>query len=368
MLETFRRSVTKFVVFAMLSLLILSFAIWGIGPVFQGGAASSIATVGEQEVTAQQFTSALQNRRAAISRQINRPITPEQARALGLDASVLAELINGLAATEHARSLGVRASDLTIAQEIRADPAFQGPDKKFDRNVFEERIRAAGFTEQHYFDERRASEIRNQVTSTLLGDTTVPDEFVAVQHLYRDETRIASYVALDPAKLDKIKTPDEATLKSFYEQRKQQFSTPERRKIGILLLTPEALDKRAEVTDEAVKKQWEANRTSWDQPERRRIQQIIFKSRSEAEAQIKAMKEGKSFLMAALETNGAGGRLDQGMIARREISDPDYAEAAFSLPLNTVSDPINVRGNWVVLRVAEIEAAHKRTFDEVKDE
>ncbi|MEZ5853666.1 MAG: SurA N-terminal domain-containing protein [Hyphomicrobiaceae bacterium] len=367
MLETLRRGAAKFVVFALLSILILSFAIWGIGDIIRRGTQGPIATVGDREISAQEFTTALQNRRAALQRQINRPITPEQSRALGIDASVLAELINGEAAASYAKSLGVRLSDRTIAEEIRQDPAFQGPGKTFNRAVFDERIRQAGFSEQRYFEERRASELRAQVTESLLGGISAPEEFVTIAHRYREETRTVSFIKLDPAKLAKIADPDEAALKTFYEEQKGQFVVPERRKIAVLILTPEALAERSKVTDEEVKAYWESTRSSWDLPELRRIQQIAFKTKTEAEGEVKALRDGKSFLMAALEANGAGGRLDQGLVARREISDPNYAEAAFTLPLNKVSDPIEVRGGWMVLRVTEIEPAHTRTYDEVKD-
>ncbi len=367
MLEKLRRSVTKVVVFALLSVLILSFAIWGIGDIIRQGTQGAIATVGEHEISVQDFTTALQNRRAALQRQINRPITPEQSRALGIDASVLAELINGEAAASHAKALGVRLSDATIADEIRQDPAFQGPGKTFNRNVFDERIRQAGFSEARYFTERRDSELRAQVTESLLRGIKAPDAFINIAHRYREEIRTVAFIKLDGSKLDKIVDPDDAALKAFYEEQKGQFTVPERRKIAVLILTPEVLGERSQVADADVKANWEATRSTWDLPERRRIQQIAFKTKGEAEGEVKALRDGKSFLMAALEANGAGGRLDQGLIARREISDANYAETAFSLPLNKISDPVDVRGGWIVMRVSEIEPARERTFDEVKE-
>lgn len=368
MLEKLRRGATKVLVFALFGVLILSFAIWGIGDMVTSSRQGPVAEVGKTSISVEEFTSALQQRRQLLSRQFGQPITPEQSRAFGIDAAVLGELVNSAAITNFATGLGMRLSDQTVADLIRADPAFQGAGNTFNRAVFDERIRQAGFSEQGYFTERRKSEIREQLSEALLAGVVAPDTLAGVLFRFREETRSVHFLSLDPSKLPSIGDPDEKTLASFYETQKSAFTVPERRKVAVLLLTPDTLKERSKVTDEEVRSAWERARDSWNIPERRRIQQIAYPSKEEAEGEKKAIDGGKSFLIAALEANGAQGRLDQGLIARREISDESFAKPAFELPLNAVSDPIQVRGGWLLLRVSEIEPGQTRTFDEVKED
>jgi len=368
MLEKLRRGATKILVFVLFGVLILSFAIWGIGDVIRSSNQGPVAEVGSTPISVQEFTSALQLRRQLLSRQFGQPISAEQSRAFGIDAAVLGELVNNAAISNFASHLGMRLSDQAIADMIRADPAFQGAGNTFSRQVFDERIRQAGFTEQSYFAERRSGEIRAQLSEALVAGISAPDTLADILYRFREEQRSVRYITLSAAKLPDPGEADEAALKSLYETQKSAFTEPERRKIGVLLLTPEALKARSQVTDDEVRKAWEDARESWNIPERRRIQQIEYKTKEEAEGEKKAIEAGKSFLIAALEANGAQGRLDQGLIARREISDANFAKAAFELSLNAVSDPIQVRGGWMLLRVSEIEPGKVRTFDEIKDE
>jgi peptidyl-prolyl cis-trans isomerase D len=368
MLEKLRRGAAKVVVFALFGVLVLSFAIWGIGDVVRTARQGPVAEVGDTPISAQEFTSALQQRRQLLSRQFGQPISPEQSRAFGIDAAVLGELVNGIAISNFASSLGMQLSDQAVAEIIRADPAFHGAGNTFSRAVFDERMRQAGFTEQSYFVERRKNEIRDQLTTALVGGLSTPDTLADILFRFRGETRTVRYITLNPDKVPDPGTPDEKALKSIYETQKSTFTVPERRKVAVLLLTSEALQERAKVTDEEVRKAWEDAKDSWNIPERRRIQQISYPTKEEAEGEKKAIDGGKGFLVAALEANGAHGRLDQGLIARREISDPSYAKAAFELPLNKVSDPIPIRGGWLLLRVSEIDPGKTRTFDEVKDD
>lgn len=366
MLEMLRRGAAKILVFALFSILILSFAIWGIGDVIRSGGQGPIAEVGETSISPQEFTTALQHRHQLLTRQLGQPLTPEQSRAYGIDSAVLGELVNGAVISNHARSLGLRLSDQAIADMIRTDPAFQGADKAFNRAVFDERMRQAGFSEQRYFAERRQNEVREQLTEALVVGLQAPDTLIGIVHRFREETRTLSYVRINPDKAVKPAEPDEKALRTLYDEQKRTFTTPERRKIAVLLVTPEQLRDRAKVTDEDVKATWEQSRAAWDIPERRRVQQIQFKTKAEAEGEAKAIDGGKSFLMAALEAN-ARAPLDLGLVARRELPE-NLAKAAFELPVNKLSEPLQIRGGFTILRVTEIEAARKRTFEEVKDE
>ncbi len=368
MLEKLRRGATKILVFALFGLLILSFAVWGIGDVIRSANQGPIAEVGDTTISPQEFTSALQQRRQMLTRQFGQPLTAEQSRAFGIDSAVLSELVNGAAITNHSKSLGLRLSDETVAELIRSDPAFAGPDGKFSRPVFDERMRQAGFTEQRYFTERRNNELREQLTEAIAGSVPAPDTLIDIVHRFREEVRSVKLVRLDPDKAKPVVEPDEKALREFYERQQRSFVLPERRKVAVLIVSPDALKERAKVTDADVRSTWEQSRAAWDIPERRRIQQILYKTKVEAEGEKKAIEGGKGFLLAALEANGAQGRLDQGLIARREISDANFAKAAFELPVDKLSEPVQVRGGWLLVRVSEIEPARTRAFEEVKDE
>jgi peptidyl-prolyl cis-trans isomerase D len=367
MLEMLRRGAAKVLVFALFSILIISFAIWGIGDVIRTGGQGPIAEVGPTSISPQEFTAALQHRRQLLTRQLGQPLTPEQSRAFGIDAAVLSELVNGAAISNHAKSLGLRLSDQTIADLIRSDPVFQGPDRTFSRAVFDERIRQVGYTEQRYFAERRSNEVREQLTEALVAGIHASDSLIGIVHRYREETRAIAFARLDPEKVAKPGDPDEKALRALYDEQKRVFTLPERRKIAVLLVTPDQLRDRAKVSDEEVRASWEQSRPAWDIPERRRIQQIFYKTKAEAEGEAKAIAEGKSFLMAALEADPRA-PLDRGLVARREIADANFAKAAFELPVDKLSEPVQVRGGFLLLRVTAIEPARTRTFEEVKPE
>ena len=55
MLDTLRKSVGSWVVKALIALLVVSFAVWGIGDVFTGYRGASLARVGDTEISNQGY-------------------------------------------------------------------------------------------------------------------------------------------------------------------------------------------------------------------------------------------------------------------------------------------------------------------------
>lgn len=106
--------------------LIISFAIWGIGDIFRGFGANSVAKIGGTEISIEQFRQYYTDQLQRISRQAGRPITPDQARAIGLDRQLIGQLVAETTLDEQAKKLRLGLSNEDIAQRIVTDQNFQG--------------------------------------------------------------------------------------------------------------------------------------------------------------------------------------------------------------------------------------------------
>src|SRR5690349_14671960 len=94
--------VGKSIMFAVVGFLVISFAIWGIGDIFRGFGLSTVARIGNTEITIDQFRQIYNDRLQQLSRQVGRPITPDQAAALGFDRQIISQLVSETALDERA--------------------------------------------------------------------------------------------------------------------------------------------------------------------------------------------------------------------------------------------------------------------------
>src|SRR5437868_3759543 len=145
----------KAVMAAVVGFLVISFAIWGIGDIFRGFGRSTVAKIGRTELTVEQFRTLYNDRLQQFSRQLGRPITTDQARSTGLDRVVIGQIFSEMLLDERARTLGLTLSDAEVAKLITNDPAFRGPNGEFNRFLFEQIIRNAGYTEARFVAEQR---------------------------------------------------------------------------------------------------------------------------------------------------------------------------------------------------------------------
>src|SRR5205823_14883325 len=83
----------RIVMGVVLGLIAISFAIWGIGDIFRGFGRSTVAKVGSTEITIDQFRQIYNDRLQQLSRQVGRPITPDQARLPNYDQQLAGQLV-----------------------------------------------------------------------------------------------------------------------------------------------------------------------------------------------------------------------------------------------------------------------------------
>src|SRR5262245_61469712 len=116
----------KTIMIAVVGFLVISFAIWGIGDIFRGFGRSTVAKIGGTEITIENFRTLYNDRLQQYSRQFGRPISADQAKAMGLDRVVIGQLVAEIVLDERARSLGLGLSDADVSKQIMSDPAFLG--------------------------------------------------------------------------------------------------------------------------------------------------------------------------------------------------------------------------------------------------
>ena len=156
----------------VLGLIAVSFAIWGIGDIFRGFGQSTVAKIGSTEITVDQFRQLYNDRLQQLGRQLGRPITPDQARALRLDQQLAGQLVAEAALDERARQLRLNSPTPRSRARSRTDPTFRGPTGQFDRARFEQMIRQAGYTEPRFAAEQKRLTLRRELADTVDGELT----------------------------------------------------------------------------------------------------------------------------------------------------------------------------------------------------
>ena len=201
MLQNFFSNLKSLTIKLFLGLIALSFAVWGVGDIFQGGSDPTVATIGATDIKASQVAQSYNRELEQLRRLTNGQIDAEQARALGIVENTLQQLISKGAIDQQSREFRMSASDEVVAEEIRGSPNFQNEFGQFDKAIFQYSIAQSGMTEESFIEAVRNDIVRNQLVGSLLIGVKPPTALSEILYQHTKEERLASFVIIDKARV-----------------------------------------------------------------------------------------------------------------------------------------------------------------------
>jgi peptidyl-prolyl cis-trans isomerase D len=351
----------------LMGLLSLSFVVWGIGDVFTGDMDTTAIKVGNTAISADAFSADYRRFVRRASQSSKTDITPDEARKQGLPQIAEQQLISRTVLVNMARKMGAVASPQAAATEIRGIKAFEGANGTFDHNVFLRAMDAAGYTEDSFIGEVRADLTVQMLQKVVTDGFAAPNAYTLTLLAYLGEQRAADYIVVTPAMVGAIPTPSDAVLAAYVKAHAAQFSTPEYRDVNYAEISPQDVMGQIAVSEAQIKQQYEAQKASYVIPEKRTLQQLEFPTQSAAIAAHKKLAGGMSFEALAAGEHKTPAQIALGTLAATDILDATRAKAAFSLPLDGVSQPLKGVSSWVLLHVTKIIPGQTKTLADVHD-
>ncbi|MEL6963842.1 MAG: SurA N-terminal domain-containing protein [Pseudomonadota bacterium] len=366
MLTALRKQAKSWVVKALLLILVLSFAIWGIGDIFYGNPAEEeVASIGSSQITTGELNDAFNRSVNNLQRQFGGQFSREQAIGLGILQQTLQEQISQRLLALEAEEMGIWIDDDTLRELITENPNFQTAGR-FDRLRFNQLLRTTGLSEQGYLEALRADLARNALTSGITAGVTVPGAQVDAIYSYRNEERRGRYIKISDADIQDFDEPGDAALDTIYNDNEAQFTAPEYRAVTFVTIEPEDLLDEVEIADENLQIAYDERAGQYITPERRAVQQLLAPDNEAAEAANALVEEGKDFAAIADELDGVsftnlGDVTEAGMPA-------GIGADAFKVNEGEVTDPVQSPFGFHLFKVTSITPEDVTPLDDVKDD
>ena len=366
MLEMFRNAGKSWVAKILLMLLAGSFGVWGIQDIFGGFNATALATVGNQEISSQQYSDSYRQAMQRLAQQTGQNLTAEDARSMGIDRSILSNLIQSAAIDAQAAKLNLSISSKLIAEETTGNPAFQS-NGKFDPLLFARLLQQNGLNEEMYVASESRNRARSAITDAVDRGFTPPKTLVEALYRYRNEQRDAKYFTIKAGETD-VAAPDDEELKKQYEATPAAYTAPEFRSIAVMKVEPADMAPKIAVAPEALSAGYEKYKRDYYSPEKRTILQISFPTIDEAKKARDRISAGEDFLAIARERGASDADITFADRSKAEFLDKAVADAAFSLKQDEVSEVISGSLVTALLKATKITPEKQPSLDEVKAE
>jgi peptidyl-prolyl cis-trans isomerase D len=361
------KSLSRLFVWIILGLLFVALAGFGIGSF--GGGASRVGTVGDAEITAQDYARALQNEIRAQIAQTGQPVNLSDLRAQGLDEAVLQALVARAALANEAAAMGLSVGDAEVARAIQGIEAFQGVDGSFDRESYEFVLGQEGLGPREFEEDVREDTARALLQSAVVGGIRPPAAYAEAIAAFQGETRDLSVLTLSEADLaDPVPAPTPEDLAAYYDENPDRFERPEARRITYAWVTPTAMMDGVEVDENTLRRLYEDRIDLYRQPERRLLERLAFGSEADAQAAFDAIAAGETdFDTLVAERDLTLDDVDLGEVDRGDLP-AGAAEVIFADTEAEILGPLPSSLGPALYRVNAVLEATETPFEEARDD
>jgi len=378
MLMHIRNWATGWIAGAIMGLVIITFAVWGINFSDQG-AEPVVASVNGEDIKLRQFQQAYNNFREQMQKYTGKSLAPAEEELLKrqtLDKLIQDEVINQAAVDN-----GLQISDATIRQTVRDIDVFSG-ENGFDRINYERGVMQLGMTPAMFEHQLRLELMANQLQGAVTNSAFVSEKEAVWLTRISKQTRDLSYVILPADELkDSIEINDDA-IEEYYARTSEGLSEPEQVKIAYLDLSVEKLAEKIVATEEDLRSYYDNNKDKYDVKEQRKVNVIDIKLSPEAEDEDVELANSKAEKMRALIDSGisfteVAEEHDDGLkpdmlvsehgFLARGVLPKEVDELVFTMDQGELSIVERTDRGLHIFRVEDIKGGVKNTFENTQE-
>lgn len=381
MLERIREGSQGIIAKSILGLVILTFALAGVGSYLSTPAETNVAEINGEKISRQDFEQAFQNERARMQQQFGEmyaALAADPAYMSNFRSEVLERLIDERLQQQYADSLGLRVSDEQVRSAIRAMTEFQ-IDGQFNNDRYLALLRQAGYQPDQFRELIREQMSRNQLVMGLLGSEFATAKEMQLLLKLQQQTRDISFLRFNAADYaDQVSITDQM-LQDYYTLNLAQFETEQKVAVEYVEISAQTLAADEQVTADEIAAYYDANKARYTREERRQVAHIMLESEednadvaAQAEQLLKQLNNGADFAELA-KANSAdtfsaenGGVLD--WLAPGDM-DADFEQAAFALESEgQLSQVVKSAYGYHIIKLVALEPAQVKPLAEVSDE
>lgn len=379
MLERIREGSQSFAAKAVLVLIILTFALAGVGSYVTGGAETTVAEVNGTEISKSEYDRAYENERTRLQEQFGdmfEAISSDPGYMDTVRSNVMNQLIEQQLMLQYARQHDMRIATSQVKQQIRDIPAFRSAGQ-FDNDIYLMALRNAGYTPESFAAAMQDDLLRNQLLQAIAGSEFALDAEILALRKLQQQTRSGGYLIAKNSDFAEQVELSDADIESYYQNNSQAFQAQEKIQVAYVELSKAELMGAVDVTEADVRNYYEQRIEQYRTQEERRVAHILVENSTEnaeqkAQQALEQVQAGEDFASVAenysddtfsAENGGDLDWIEQGMM------DEAFDEAAFALEnVGDTTGIVETSFGYHIIKLTDLRPGDVTPFAEVKDD
>ena len=360
MLRSLRHQTQSIFFKAFLGLLIIGFAMWGVGDLTGNKNQKPILSVENKNVSSQEILDELNKIR------YNMPQRPslEEAIRNGLLNNVLIKFEQEILINSEAESLNLYVPKNIQTKVISNEKAFRDPLGKFSQTKFLKSLNNSGLNEKKYLEMINTEAYFRQLSMPFSYNTYYSDKITNKIIEWQNQTRDIEYVFLKKIKKEEIKKPSDDILKNYYKTNKEIYKIPVTRNIKYIELKTSDFNSEVKIKEEELKELYNLDKSKFITEETREIFQLVTQDKAKAYDFVTKIKSKDDFIsFAKKDFNLDINDINIGFIKKYDLP-LQSRNSVFEANINDVIGPIKSNFGYIVYKIISITPKETKSFNE----
>ena len=351
-----KSKINKFFAWIIVLLLVLGLAGFGLQDVLSRWGTSKLATVGEVEISTEEFGQSFIREINYISQNIGKNLTIEEAKSFGLHLQVVERLINRSLLDQLLIDLKISVGDVLLLKNLKTNPNFKNAEGNFDRKRYNDYLSKINLSENEFEKILRNDLSRGLFTQILDPNFNHNQNIVKTIAGYIGEEREVKLYKLNYDTNTSLQDFNKDEVRKFYENNKNNYSSKSIRKYSVLNINQSQFLNEIEITEEEIQNIYEERKQNFTQPEFRELSRIIFQTSDLAnEALNKILSNEKTFEQIGKDLNLNRKEIIFGTYSKIDLDD-ELSDFIFDAKIkkNSIVGPINGELGFELYKVNKI--------------
>ena len=283
-MNLFRRLAKNIFFKIVLSIVGLSFVLFGISDFITGMPNSWVLKIDNEKFSVNSFEKAVElDRKVIRSVKGSNPEIENYLNSEKFKSDVANRLVRKVLIQKISNEIGAFGSKKLILKTVAEDANFQDKDGKFDHAKFSNFLKNNGLDEERYIQE-----VSNEVSAEMIVQSFSMASPVNIKNAleveeFNQEKRLTDVIKITKDNVRGITAPNDEEITKFYEEKKSIYKSKEFRKVAYFEVDPKTFENAVKVEEVDAKKYYDDNPTLFLVEENKDFYHMLFEKKEQAQ-------------------------------------------------------------------------------------